>query len=390
MSSKAQRRGSDYRRKRKRFHNNQYTRKVSDKLDVDCISASAKKLCKESDRDKEVRNFNQSNGYRLINIDILLSELSQYVTCPNCNTKAVLKEKILYGLVSEFYVECHSCSTLSTFKSSPVIASGKDYEVNTRITYAMRTVGQGFCGIKHFCTAMDLPPPVSQKAYEKILRKINLASCEVADDSMKNAAKEEILASGSNEICVSGDENRCSDTTDIDELNSRDLRKRMKFRIKLLSNLRQRFRKEYIGELIQKQNDNWVREPRVGEMVLIGNDNKKRLSWPIAKIIELIPGRDVEIHTVRLKTQHGTVKHPVQCIFPLEVQANANNDKELKDESSSVKCTKPENVLNTDNVIVKKYTSSGRLVKEPKRLDLLNYKCYRFETLPSLKGGSIL
>ncbi|GFR17328.1 3-ketosteroid-9-alpha-monooxygenase, oxygenase component [Trichonephila clavata] len=127
MSSKAQRRGSDYRRKRKRFHNNQYTRKVSDKLDVDCISASAKKLCKESDLDKEVRNSNQSNGYRLINIDILLSELSQYVTCPNCNTKAVLKEKILYGLVSEFYVECYSCSTLSTFKSSPIIASGQRF-----------------------------------------------------------------------------------------------------------------------------------------------------------------------------------------------------------------------------------------------------------------------
>ncbi|GFQ82431.1 uncharacterized protein TNCT_135681 [Trichonephila clavata] len=69
----------------------------------------------------------------------------------------------------------------------------------------MRTVGQGFWGIKHFCTAMDLPPPVSQKPYEKILRKINLTSCKVADDSMKNAAKEEILASGSNEICVSGD-----------------------------------------------------------------------------------------------------------------------------------------------------------------------------------------
>ncbi|GFQ68642.1 uncharacterized protein TNCT_400171 [Trichonephila clavata] len=164
------------------------------------------KLCKESDLDKEVRNSNQSNGYRLINIDSLLSELSQYVTCPNCNTKAVLKEKILYGLVPEFYVEWYSCSTLSTFKSSPVIASGKDYEVNTRITYAMRTVGQGFFGIKHFCTAMDLPPPVSQKAYEKILRKINLASCEVTDDSMKNAAKEEILASESNEICVSGDD----------------------------------------------------------------------------------------------------------------------------------------------------------------------------------------
>ncbi|GFQ68820.1 hypothetical protein TNCT_8091 [Trichonephila clavata] len=129
----------------------------------------------------------------------------------------------------------------------------------------------------------------------------------------------------------------------------------MKFRIKLLSNLRQRFRKEYLGELIQKQNDNRVREPRVGEMVLIGDDNKKRLSWPIAKIIELIPGRDGEIRTVRLKTQHGTVIRPVQCIFPLEVQAIANNDKELKEESNSVKCTKPENVLNTNDIISKLY-----------------------------------
>ncbi|GFS79081.1 uncharacterized protein TNCV_4408101 [Trichonephila clavipes] len=140
----------------------------------------------------------------MISIDILLSELSKYLICPNCNTKANLKEKILYGLVSEFYVECNSCSTLTTFKSSSVIASSKDYEVNTRITYAMRTVGLGFCGIKNFCTAMDLLPPVSQKSYERILRKINLASREVADDSMKNAAKE-VSASGSKEICVSGD-----------------------------------------------------------------------------------------------------------------------------------------------------------------------------------------
>ncbi|GFX70767.1 uncharacterized protein TNCV_1337291 [Trichonephila clavipes] len=52
---------------------------------------------------------------------------------------------------------------------------------------------------------MDLPPPVPQKSYGSILRKINLASREVADGSTKNAAKEEVSASGSNEICVSGD-----------------------------------------------------------------------------------------------------------------------------------------------------------------------------------------
>ncbi|GFW27208.1 DUF5641 domain-containing protein [Trichonephila clavipes] len=119
-------------------------------------------------------------------------------------------------------------------------------------------------------------------------------------------------------------------------------------------------------------------------MVLIGNDNKKLLSWPIAKIIDLVPGRDGEIRTVRLKTQHGTVIRLVQRIFPLEVQAIANSDKELKGESISVKCTKPENVLNTNDVIVKKYTSFGILVKEPKRLDLLNYNCYTL--LKIIKG----
>ncbi|GFT03786.1 integrase catalytic domain-containing protein [Trichonephila clavipes] len=93
---------------------------------------------------------------------------------------------------------------------------------------------------------------------------------------------------------------------------------------------------------------------QIYEMVLIGNDNKNRLSWPIAKIIELIPGRDGEIRTVRLKTQHGTVIRPVQRIFPLEIQAIANNNKELKEESVSVKSTKPEKVLNINDAIIKK------------------------------------
>ncbi|GFW86207.1 DUF5641 domain-containing protein [Trichonephila clavipes] len=110
-------------------------------------------------------------------------------------------------------------------------------------------------------------------------------------------------------------ENRCSDTTDIDELNSRDLRKRMKYRIKLLSDLRQRFRKEYLSELIQKQNDNRVREPRIGEMVLIGNDNKKRLSWPIAKIIELIPGRDGEIRSAKNSTWNSNTSRATYLPF---------------------------------------------------------------------------
>ncbi|GFQ95538.1 DUF5641 domain-containing protein [Trichonephila clavata] len=111
---------------------------------------------------------------------------------------------------------------------------------------------------------------------------------------------------------------------DIDELDSQKLAKRIKYRRKLFNDLRQRFRREYLSELIQKSNEKLSRAPEVGEIVLIGDDNKKRLFWPMAKIIELIPGRDGKIRTVKLKTQHGTVLRPVQRVYPLEIRTNEN------------------------------------------------------------------
>ncbi|GFX45561.1 DUF5641 domain-containing protein [Trichonephila clavipes] len=95
--------------------------------------------------------------------------------------------------------------------------------------------------------------------------------------------------------------------SDIEEVDSQKLSKRIKYRRKLFNDLRQRFRREYLSELIKKSKEKSSHEPKVGEIVLIGNDNKKRLFWPKAKIIELIPGRDGKIRTVKLKTQHGTV-----------------------------------------------------------------------------------
>lgn len=207
MSSKSARRSTDYRKKKRRFQGNQHVQsEILDPIASCLSSSSAKKLRLEYSVDENKTISNEKNGYRVINIDTLISELSNYMVCTHCKSKAVLKERILFGLVSEFYVECSSCSTLSTFKSSPVLkSSNHDYEVNVRIIYAMRTLGLGLYGIKNFCTAMDMPQPVSQKSYDRILKNIKAASSEVAVSSMKKAANEEILASETNEICVSGD-----------------------------------------------------------------------------------------------------------------------------------------------------------------------------------------
>ncbi|GFT55746.1 DUF5641 domain-containing protein [Trichonephila clavipes] len=100
--------------------------------------------------------------------------------------------------------------------------------------------------------------------------------------------------------------------------------------------LRQRFRNEYLSQLIQKHNEKESRDPEIGEVVLVGDDNKKRLFWALAKIIELIPGRDGKIRTVRLKTQHGKMLRPIQRIYPLEIRSNENLQRDLVENTVEV------------------------------------------------------
>ncbi|GFW07895.1 integrase catalytic domain-containing protein [Trichonephila clavipes] len=69
--------------------------------------------------------------------------------------------------------------------------------------------------------------------------------------------------------------NKNSNIEDIEELDSNSLNKRIKYRSKLLKDLRQRFRNEYLSQLIQKHNEKESRDPQIGQVVLVGDDNKK-------------------------------------------------------------------------------------------------------------------
>ncbi|GBN47931.1 hypothetical protein AVEN_64012-1 [Araneus ventricosus] len=69
----------------------------------------------------------------------------------------------------------------------------------------MRSVGQGLEGLNSFCGIMDLNPSVSQNSYEKICKKIDAASQNMAIESIKKAEGEEVAAVESTDITVSGD-----------------------------------------------------------------------------------------------------------------------------------------------------------------------------------------
>ncbi|KAJ8985568.1 hypothetical protein NQ317_011530 [Molorchus minor] len=108
---------------------------------------------------------------------------------------------------------------------------------------------------------------------------------------------------------------------DIDAVKAKDLRRRIKHRHKLREDLRKRFRSEYLGQLIMHSRGGKTRNIKVGEVVLIGSDNTKRLDWPLAKVEEIFPGKDGGVRLVKLKTSSGHLLRPVQRLYPLEIDS---------------------------------------------------------------------
>lgn len=119
---------------------------------------------------------------------------------------------------------------------------------------------------------------------------------------------------------------------DLDLVEASDLNRRLKYRQKLKEDLTKRFRTEYLGQLQLHANKNQkLYELSIGEIVLIGSDGVKRLNWPLARIVELIKGKDGNVRVVRLRTQHGELLRPVQRVFPLELKSNPQESEEIAD-----------------------------------------------------------
>lgn len=145
-------------------------------------------------------------GYRIIDINSMFSFLENFLCCKMCGDKISFTDTIVCGLSSKISINCEKCSTLCTFRNSKMIGSNnKIAEINYRYMYAMRSVGMGYAGMELFCGVMDLPPPVSRKSYNIVVKKLLKCTGTVAQKSMKSAAHEEVLLTGSPCINVSGD-----------------------------------------------------------------------------------------------------------------------------------------------------------------------------------------
>lgn len=106
---------------------------------------------------------------------------------------------------------------------------------------------------------------------------------------------------------------------DFDLIDSMKLEKRFIYRMKVRQDLRNRFRNEYLGLLKDYSKVRKESSIKEGDVVLIGDNDVKRINWPLAKVLKTYPGKDGRIRVVEVKTRFGTFIRPIQRLYPLEV-----------------------------------------------------------------------
>lgn len=104
------------------------------------------------------------------------------------------------------------------------------------------------------------------------------------------------------------------------------------------------------------------RKIKPGDLVLIENENKKRLAWPLGRVEEVFPGRDGVIRVVRLRTVNGILIRPIQKLYPLEASDSDEFKEKIERKLCSNRSTEDQN---TGDEIRTRY---GRKIKAPSKL----------------------
>ncbi|XP_018303518.1 uncharacterized protein [Mycetomoellerius zeteki] len=183
---------------------------------------------------------------------------------------------------------------------------------------------------------------------------------------------------------------RNSGIPDLDAIASAEkLNKRIKYRQTFREHLRQRFRSEYLGQLSRKNNRRSQASQTnidVGDVLLIGSDQLKRLDWPLGKVIQIFPGQDGKIRVAKLQTASGELVRPVQRLYSLKLStAEASEEsRQFKDQykqssnagepsslSEAKRVTSENGGISPENEITEqteKRTRSGRRIITPAKL----------------------
>ena len=92
------------------------------------------------------------------------------------------------GFASLLTIKCKErrCKFKEEFYTSNPVK--KTFDINRRIIYAMRNIGQGHASIKKFTALMNMPSPMTVKNYDQSVKTMTKVVVEVAEQTMAEAA----------------------------------------------------------------------------------------------------------------------------------------------------------------------------------------------------------
>ena len=112
-----------------------------------------------------------------------------------------------------------------------------------------------------------------------------------------------------------------------DNIKPGELRGRTKYIHGVVTECWERWGAEYLTSLRERgvgSSRNAI-EPMVGDVVLVEQNLKARVHWPMARVTELIRGKDGIVRGARIKLRGGTIlNRPVQKLYPIEIQGESS------------------------------------------------------------------
>ncbi|KRZ85858.1 hypothetical protein T08_7221 [Trichinella sp. T8] len=107
---------------------------------------------------------------------------------------------------------------------------------------------------------------------------------------------------------------------------AKELSRRWKYRRTLVDNLWKRWKSEYVVNLSQRKK--WTKskqEPHVGDIMLVSEDDVPTHMWPMARIIEVYPGSDGVVRTVKVKTLKRSIRIEEPSASPDKLDSKYKN-----------------------------------------------------------------
>ncbi|XP_064629255.1 uncharacterized protein LOC135488547 [Lineus longissimus] len=118
-------------------------------------------------------------------------------------------------------------------------------------------------------------------------------------------------------------------------INENAMRKRVKHLAFLFQHFWERWRTEYLPALRERHLENCggklENTVKVGDVVLVHSDEKRRLYWDLAIVEELNYGKDNLVRFVIIKTKNGRTSRPIAKLYPLEIMCNTPPKKQEND-----------------------------------------------------------